>query len=520
MKIFIFGSNGMLGTYLTEYLSSRFDVIPITRNEVDLTDDLSIISQRYFFGKEDIIINASGVIKQREYNVEELIKVNSLFPHFLSNLDCNVIHITTDCVYSGKDGSYDEDSFHDCLDDYGKSKSLGESDNLTIIRTSIIGEEFHNKKSLIEWIKSHSNDNINGYINHFWNGLTCLELSKQIEIIIKSNNYWKGVRHYHSPDSVSKYQLVSYINEIYELNNKVVPIMSNYCDRTLSTKYELNINKTIKEQIVELKNFSIFDNIRKFKNFPSFNFINLKDSEERRTKITKEASKCGIKVVPHIFDRYTPEDHIIDVGPIDANEYIYNHSYLGAFTSHLKAIREWYENTNEEYAFFCEDDLSFETVQYWNFNWEQFVDRLPKNWQTVQLALTRENMFTFFEPRVHFRNRCYCDWSCTAYLIKREHAKKILNNYFDGTKFSFEYMGIDKNYRDCEFIKPSIETTIYTTFKENTNYTFPLFVENVNFSSLVWDSKNTYSYDTIMNWWKTEGKDMCLDEIFYFVENK
>lgn len=261
MKVFIFGSSGMLGTYLVEYLKNNFNVVPITRNEFDLLSDFNLLKEKYKFNSSDIIINAAGIIKQRNFSCEELITVNSLFPHFLSHLkdeySCEVIHITTDCVFSGKDGGYNEDALHDCTDDYGKSKSLGENNNLTIIRTSIIGEELRNKKSLLEWIRSKSNLNISGYINHFWNGVTCLELSKQIETIIFNNSYWKGVKHYHSYDIVSKYQLVSFINEIYKLNNTITPIIEKYCDRTLTSKFDCPIKKTIKEQILEMKNFTI-----------------------------------------------------------------------------------------------------------------------------------------------------------------------------------------------------------------------------------------------------------------------
>lgn len=255
MRVFIFGANGMLGSYLTKYLKNFYDVIPITRKNIDLTQNFLLITSKYKFNSDDVIINAAGIIKQRNYSAEELIRVNSLFPHFLSTLECNVIHITTDCVFSGKDGSYNENSLHDCLDDYGKSKSLGECKDLTIIRTSIIGEEIYNKKSLVEWVKSNQGTIVNGYINHFWNGVTCLELSKHIVSLIDNSNYWKGVKHWFSPDTVSKYHLVSYINEIYELNNIVNPVMSEYCDRSLSTLYNSPITTTIRDQILELKNF-------------------------------------------------------------------------------------------------------------------------------------------------------------------------------------------------------------------------------------------------------------------------
>lgn len=257
MRVFIFGASGMLGSYLTKYLKNFFDVVPITRKNIDLNGNFLLITSKYKFNSDDVIINAAGIIKQRNYSAQELIRVNSLFPHFLSTLNCNVIHITTDCVFSGKLGSYDEDSLHDCLDDYGKSKSLGECKDLTIIRTSIIGEELHNKKSLVEWVKSNQNTTVNGYINHFWNGVTCLELSKYISTLIDSNNYWKGVRHCFSPDTVSKYQLVSYIDQIYELNNTINPVMSEYCDRSLTSVFDNQIKKSIREQIMEMKEFGL-----------------------------------------------------------------------------------------------------------------------------------------------------------------------------------------------------------------------------------------------------------------------
>ena len=131
------------------------------------------------------------------------------------------IHITTDCVYDGSKGKYSENDIHTTKNIYGITKSLGEPEEATIIRTSIIGEELTNKKSLIEWIKSNKNGEINGYINHYWNGVTCLTLANFIKNIIDNNNFWKGVKHVFSEDIVSKYDLCYYINEIYNLNIKI-----------------------------------------------------------------------------------------------------------------------------------------------------------------------------------------------------------------------------------------------------------------------------------------------------------
>ena len=263
MKIILLGSNGMLGSYLRSYLSDKYELLPLTRNDIDLsTSESDIISYLDKITNEgDIIINSAGVIKQRDYNVKDMIMLNSVLPHILNKIKvlkkCEVIHITTDCVFSGKEGNYTEESTHDCLDDYGKSKSIGENLNNTNIRTSIIGEELQNKKSLIEWVRSNANKTINGYNNHLWNGLTCLELPILIHKIISEDLFWEGTRHIHSPNTVSKYELTSMINEIYELNIHIDKIETkDNCFRNLNSIYDPFISKDLYTQIKEQKNFN------------------------------------------------------------------------------------------------------------------------------------------------------------------------------------------------------------------------------------------------------------------------
>jgi dTDP-4-dehydrorhamnose reductase len=265
MKVFLFGANGMLGNYVRSYLSqNHIQVIPLTRKDFDL-EELSVLSLKKFLeekgiGSDDVIINCAGVIpqasKDRELSKRNYYKINSILPIILSMLTKHMIHITTDCVFSGKKGSYHEYSTHDELNDYGTSKSLGELCDGTIIRTSIIGEELVNKRSLLEWVISNENRTINGYSNHFWNGVTCLQLAKIIHKIIIENTYWKGVRHIFSPTTVSKYELCAMISDIYELNIKVNEYDTEKVDKSLSTVYEVQGNiPELKEQIKEMRNF-------------------------------------------------------------------------------------------------------------------------------------------------------------------------------------------------------------------------------------------------------------------------
>ena len=219
----------------------------------------------------DVIINCIGIIPQSK-NINDTSNrnyflINSLFPNMLSTFaytrNLKFIHITTDCVFSGSKGNYTELDDHDETNNYGVSKSLGELGyKSTIIRTSIIGEELKNKYSLLEWVKKHNNTSLTGYTNHHWNGVTCLELSKIINKLIDGNNWWAGVRHIYSPTSVTKYELVTMINDTYNLNNRVNMLETETTvNKTLNSIYDVNGTFNIPElkiQIEELKIFSLY----------------------------------------------------------------------------------------------------------------------------------------------------------------------------------------------------------------------------------------------------------------------
>jgi UDP-N-acetylglucosamine 2-epimerase len=173
-----------------------------------------------------------------------------------------MIHITTDCVFSGKKeninkhkkGCYNENDIHDAETVYGQSKSHGEPNDCTIIRTSIIGEENNNKLSLLEWIISQNNKTIDGFTNNLWNGVTCYQLAKIMYEIIDKELYWIGVRHIFSPNIVSKYDLCRDIIDIYGLQIKLTPKETDFCDRTLISNHESLFQiPTIHDQLLEQK---------------------------------------------------------------------------------------------------------------------------------------------------------------------------------------------------------------------------------------------------------------------------
>jgi dTDP-4-dehydrorhamnose reductase len=273
MKILILGSSGMLGKYMFSFLKTKYDNIYCTRrkdfeiNTNTNSESISNVLKKYNINENDIVINCIGLIKPQvdKYGTTLSIIVNSLFPNLLAEecfkIKAKMIHITTDCVFSGKKGNYIENDIHDVSDVYGRTKSLGEPNNCTVIRTSIIGEEIGQKRSLVEWVKSNANKEINGFNDHFWNGLTCLQVAKVINEIIRNDKFWIGVRHIHS-NKINKFELVSIINDIYNLNIKINNKKSeNSCDRSMSSIYEIPFDiPNLKEQIEEMKNFKLQTN--------------------------------------------------------------------------------------------------------------------------------------------------------------------------------------------------------------------------------------------------------------------
>jgi dTDP-4-dehydrorhamnose reductase len=271
-RIFVLGTSGMLGRYVWKYLTSKgYTVIQVNRdvlNASNMTEEkLRAIFEVVLHVKSgDVVINCIGTIKPRVDSLGDLnaIIVNSVFPRILANvcetLGVNMIHPTTDCVYTGAKGSYNETDKYDVNDVYGMSKALGEPNNCTVIRTSIIGEEVGQTRSLVEWVKSMKDSEVFGFTNHYWNGVTCLQFAKICDGIITVDGFWKGIKHLHS-NVLDKKQLVETISEVYDLNIKVNPKETPLsCDRSLSTINHENLKAfnipTLMEQIKEMKEFS------------------------------------------------------------------------------------------------------------------------------------------------------------------------------------------------------------------------------------------------------------------------
>ncbi|NWF90422.1 MAG: SDR family oxidoreductase [Ignavibacteriaceae bacterium] len=267
-KFLVIGSTGMLGYAVSEYfLSKSYNVTKLSRNNFDIGTEPHENFIPFLKGI-DVVINCAGLIKPTigKFPIEQALRVNSIFPRNLAkmtserNIKC--FHVTTDCVYSGKKGNYDENSLFDADDTYGMTKNAGENKDCMVLRTSIIGEEKGQSRSLLEWAKSQAGKEVNGFTNHLWNGVTTLYLAEVIESILKQNIYQKGIFHIHSPNTVNKFELLNIFNDVYQLNFSKINATEakDAIDRSMSSIYDLTKKvcvKTLEEQIREMRKFFV-----------------------------------------------------------------------------------------------------------------------------------------------------------------------------------------------------------------------------------------------------------------------
>ncbi|MDM1398172.1 SDR family oxidoreductase [Myroides odoratimimus] len=233
-KLLVIGIKGMAGHVLYNYFSkiSDYDVFGLARGVVETKnifnlDVIDVSKLRELISKHrfDIVVNCIGILnKDAEDNPSKAIWFNSYFPHFLEEITkdskTKVIHISTDCVFSGKDlgGNYTEVSFKNGEGFYAQSKALGELNNNkdVTIRTSIIGPEINSKGiGLFHWFMSQSDElTLKGFSKAYWSGITTFELAKVIDEIIKQNIV--GLIQVAATSKIDKYTLLQLFNKIYK----------------------------------------------------------------------------------------------------------------------------------------------------------------------------------------------------------------------------------------------------------------------------------------------------------------
>jgi dTDP-4-dehydrorhamnose reductase len=260
VRILVLGGAGMLGHKMFQVLRQRFPETycsilgsrddelhkKITLfqqgNVVEHFDALNFQVVQDVLGKlkPDHVINCIGIIKQRPEAKDYILSItlNSLFPHRLAEL-CRswggrLIHISTDCVFSGKHGNYGEDDPSDAEDLYGKTKFLGEvqGDQALTLRTSIIGRELQHYQSLLEWFLSQDHGKVHGFKRAFFSGVTTNHLAEVVANLMENHPNLTGLYQVAS-SAISKYDLLCLLREAYRLDIEILPDEGLAIDRSL-----------------------------------------------------------------------------------------------------------------------------------------------------------------------------------------------------------------------------------------------------------------------------------------------
>jgi dTDP-4-dehydrorhamnose reductase len=275
-RVLLLGATGMLGSAVYGVLHKKYDLLLGVRNldKVALLEkayggtashktfpfEAGLLYQDYCtrkgfpgeymaeflrrVGEVDHVINAVGVTIPFALREPALtFFINGALPHIWAReFGDKLIHITTDCVYSGKDGfPYDENSPKSPVDIYGLSKSIGEPTNCLTIRTSIIGRELEGGTGLLEWFLQQEGKTITGFAGHYWNGITTQQYGRLCDQIMQSPHSFprRGVYHVFST-VVSKYDMLAAFQHKFGVRCKVMADDSNKLNRTMTTKKELN----------------------------------------------------------------------------------------------------------------------------------------------------------------------------------------------------------------------------------------------------------------------------------------
>lgn len=260
MKVLVIGSTGMLGNATLRILSETVElqVFGTARSEgvkrwfapdiaarmivgvdVEKHDALIEVFTRI---RPDVVINCVGLVKQRVDAEDPLqaIPINALLPHRLARLcglaGARLVHMSTDCVFSGRRGGYRESDMPDAEDVYGRSKLLGEVayPHAITLRTSIIGHELQSAHSLVEWFLAQQGL-CYGYTKAIFSGLPAVVLAQIIRDVVIPRPDLSGLYHI-SAQPISKYELLKLVASVYGKQTDIVPDDNLIIDRSLNSE--------------------------------------------------------------------------------------------------------------------------------------------------------------------------------------------------------------------------------------------------------------------------------------------
>lgn len=262
MRVLVFGASGMIGNAMFRVLAGHpgWEVWGTIRSDSDkqyfhssirgslitgvFAECLDAIVSTFSLIKPNVVVNCIGLTKHQADGDKPLrvIPLNALFPHRLSELSAvagaRLIHISSDCVFSGTRGSYCEDDIPDALDLYGRSKYLGEVSDLqsVTLRTSTIGHELHSCLGLLEWFMAQDGA-CKGYAKAIFSGLTSVEFARIVRDYVIPHPELQGLYHV-GGDPISKYDLLQEVAAVYGKQGDLRPDENLVIDRSLdSTRF-------------------------------------------------------------------------------------------------------------------------------------------------------------------------------------------------------------------------------------------------------------------------------------------
>ena len=257
-RILVVGASGMLGHEAIRILAPDFEVWGSCRRPEELPD-LGVPAERLPGGldatdpqsayeliervRPDLVLNAVGIVKQRADAKAAIpsIEVNSLWPHLLADAcalqGARMVHVSTDCVFSGARGMYTEDDAPDAFDLYGRSKLLGEvidRENAVTLRTSIIGWQIEAPTGLVGWFAAHRNEPLKGYTRAVFSGLTTRALTEVVRDVVMPDSSLAGLWHV-STDPIDKYTLLTELAGYLGWDVDITPVEEPVIDRSLDS---------------------------------------------------------------------------------------------------------------------------------------------------------------------------------------------------------------------------------------------------------------------------------------------
>lgn len=259
MRILVLGGSGMLGHKLWQNFSRRFDTYVTFRQSASAYDrfnlfererarghvsalDFDAVTRAFASVRPDVVVNCIGIVKQDAAAKDPFmsISVNALFPHRLAQLcraaGVRLIHISTDCVFSGRRGDYAERDTADADDLYGRTKLLGEveTEGCLTIRTSMIGRELAGAHGLVEWFLGQRGGRVRGFRRAVFSGFTTNALADIIGDIIVEQPQLSGVWNV-AAQPINKFDLLSLVRSVYGLDIEIESDDTFICDRSLDS---------------------------------------------------------------------------------------------------------------------------------------------------------------------------------------------------------------------------------------------------------------------------------------------